>query len=70
MPALAAFALKGSCPASSCMPPNIPPRFADLAGRLLHACRLTLSLQRLEALIHEVEPDIYTPEFVAEEVRS
>lgn len=27
------------------------------------------TLQRLEALIREVEPDIYTAEFVAEEVR-
>jgi hypothetical protein len=27
-------------------------------------------LQRLEALVQEVEPDIYTPDFVAEEVSS
>lgn len=35
-------------------------------GRTCAAC----CLQRLEALVQEVEPDIYTPDFVAEEVSS
>lgn len=31
---------------------------------------LSFCEQRLEALVHDVEPDIFTPDFVAEEVSS
>jgi hypothetical protein len=52
------------------LPAMTPPHIPDSQPPSPHPTPTAApALQRLEALVQEVEPDIYTPDFVAEEVR-